>query len=94
MKKLQRTEQVNKYQLPIEIEKSGEFFVAKCPRWDDCYAQGETIDEATSEIIAAAGSLIELYKEEDLHIPLESIKEKSANFDYKFSFTVPVYSTV
>ena len=48
--------------------------------------QGETIDEATSEIIAVAGSLIELYKEEGLNIPLENIKEKSVNFDYKFAF--------
>ena len=50
--------------------------MASCPIWPDCYAQGETIDEAVLEVMAVAQSLIELYREEDLPIPLEEVTEK------------------
>jgi predicted RNase H-like HicB family nuclease len=59
------------YELPIKItsdKKCG--YVATCPSWSDCYAQGETIDEAVLEITAVAQSLIELYEEENLKISL------------------------
>ena len=61
------------YELPVKIEKdpSGGF-VATSPVWSDCYAQGESIDEVVNEITAVAASLIELYKEEGLSIPLKS----------------------
>lgn len=47
-----------------------------CPIWSDCYAQGDTVDEAVLEITAVAQSLIELYKEEALKIPLKLQKEE------------------
>ena len=41
---------IKEYELPITIneEKEGGF-VAICPVWKDCYAQGETIEEAINE---------------------------------------------
>lgn len=78
---------VSEYELPIKIEPQKEGgYVVTCPLWKDCYAQGDTIDEAVLEITAVAQSLIELYKEEGLKIPLKLQKEKAvAN-----PFTVPV----
>lgn len=68
---------VHQYELPIKIvpQKNGGFVVT-CPRWSDCYAQGETIDEAILEITAVAQSLIELYNEENLPIPLKLSETK------------------
>lgn len=65
------------YNLPIKVtsQKEGGFLVT-CPDWSDCYAQSETIDEAILEITAVAQSLIELYKEEGLKIPLKLAGEK------------------
>ena len=39
--------------------------------------KGDTIDEAILEITAAAQTLIELYKEEGLEIPLKAQKERA-----------------
>ena len=74
---LKRSEKVAEYELPIKIEpqKTGGFVVT-CPVWQDCYAQGDSIEEATLEITAVAQSLIELYKEEGLKIPLRPLKSK------------------
>lgn len=71
---------VSEYQLPIKItsQKEGGFLLT-CPVWSDCYAQGDTIDEAILEITAVAQSLIELYKEEGLRIPLKIQIEKQVN---------------
>ncbi len=74
---LKRSEKVAEYELPIKIEpqKPGGYTVT-CPVWQDCYAQGDTIEEATLEITAVAQSLIELYKEEGLQIPLKPLLSK------------------
>lgn len=70
-------QKVSQYELAIKIQaQKGGGYVAICPSWSDCYAQGETIDEAVLEITAAAQSLIELYKEEGLKIPLKLSSEK------------------
>ena len=75
---LRRSEKVLEYELPIQIrpQKDGGFVVT-CPVWSDCYAQGDTLDEAVLEITAVAQSLIELYKEEGLKIPLKHQREKT-----------------
>jgi len=71
------SKQVAEYELPISIEPQKEGgFVVTCPVWQDCYAQGDTIEEASLEITAVAQALIELYKEEDLKIPLKPLKSK------------------
>lgn len=81
-----QTKKVSEYELPIKIEPQKEGgYVVTCPKWPDCYAQGDTIDEAILEITGVAQSLIDLYKEEDLKIPLKKQKEKSTN-----SLTVPI----
>lgn len=69
---------VLEYELPIKIEKdpSGGF-VATSPSWSDCYAQGDTVDEVVNELTAVAASLIELYKEEGLKIPLKAHATKN-----------------
>ncbi len=72
-----RSEKVAEYELPIKIEaqKDGGYIVI-CPTWKDCYAQGDTVEEAVLEVTAVAQSLIELYKEEGLQIPLKSMSSK------------------
>lgn len=84
---LKRKALVFEYELPIKIapQKEGGYVVT-CPLWKDCYAQGDSIDEAVLEITAVAQSLIELYKEEGLKIPLKLQKEKGVTNP----FTVPV----
>lgn len=75
---LNRLENVLEYELPLKLtpQKEGGFVVA-CPVWPDCYAQGDTVDEAILEITAVAQSLIELYKEEGLEIPLKLQNKKT-----------------
>jgi predicted RNase H-like HicB family nuclease len=64
-------QKVFEYELPVKISSQKGVFLAKCPVWKDCYAQGDSVDEAILEITAVAQSLIELYKEEGLNIPLK-----------------------
>lgn len=75
---LKRKTKVLEYELPIKItpQKEGGFIVT-CPVWFDCFAQGESVDEAILEITAVAGSLIEIYKEEGLKIPLKLQRERA-----------------
>ena len=79
---------VLEFNLPIHIqEDSSGGFVATSPVWSDCYAQGDTIDEVVNEITSVASSLIELYKEEGLKIPLKfSIIKKT-------TFNIPVLTS-
>ena len=79
---------VQEYDLPIVVreEKEGGF-VATCPKWKDCYAQGDSIEEAINEISYVASSLIELYKEEDMNIPL---KLKRSRKDNNLTFIFPL----
>ena len=77
---LNRSEKVAEYELPVNIEPQKEGgFVVTCPVWQDCYAQGDTIEEAVLEITAVAQSLIELFKEEGLKVPLKPQKNKRVN---------------
>ena len=85
---LKRSEKVSKYELPLKIKPQKEGgYLATCSAWTDCYAQGQTIDEAVLEITAVAQSLIELYKEEGLKIPLKLQGEKSIASP---NFVVPI----
>jgi len=69
-KNYRRLARVFEYELPIKVSKAGRDFFAKCPVWPDCYVQGDTVENVINEVTAVAASLIELYKEEDLEIPL------------------------
>lgn len=68
---------LSEFQLPITIqaEKKGGF-TATSHLWRDCYAQGDTIEEVLQEATAVASSLIELYEEEGMNIPLKKKEEK------------------
>ncbi len=73
-------QKVSQYELTVKIQpQKGGGYVAASPDWSDCYAQGETIDEAVLEVTAVAQSLIELYKEEGLKIPLKLSSQKLAS---------------
>lgn len=69
---IKKTTRVSSYELLLKIEpQKGSGFVAKSVVWPDCYAQGDSVDEAVLEVTAVARSLIELYKEESIKIPLK-----------------------
>jgi predicted RNase H-like HicB family nuclease len=80
-----KTVTLQEYELPIIIHEEETGFLATCPVWQDCYAQGDTIEEVINEISTVASSLIELYKEEDMPIPL---KLKSTMYKQPEEFTV------
>ncbi|OIP57477.1 MAG: hypothetical protein COX79_00575 [Candidatus Levybacteria bacterium CG_4_10_14_0_2_um_filter_36_16] len=80
---------IQEYELPVAVEEQKEGgYVAACPVWQDCYAQGETVEEAINEISYVASSLIELYREEEIKIPLKlkASEKKSSGF----SLNIPV----
>ena len=83
---------LQEYDLPIVIHEEEAGFVATCPLWKDCYAQGDTIEEVINEISSVASSLIELYKEEDMPIPLK-LKSSTQKQPSKFSVSFPVIVT-
>ena len=89
--KMQKKLTIAEYEFPIEINQEDGFFVAKCSKWADCYAQGDTLEEAINEISYVGSSLIELYKEEGLIIPLKlkSIREEKKLL-MKFNFPLIV----
>lgn len=81
---------IQQYELPIEVEKDNKGgYVARCPLWSDCYAQGDTLEESLSEILSVASSLIELYKEENLKIPLK-LKKQEKSYSSKLHFNLPL----
>jgi predicted RNase H-like HicB family nuclease len=84
-----KTVTIQEYELPVTIQEEEEGFIATCPVWPDCYAQGDTIEEAITEISYVASSLIELYKEEDMQIPLK-LKSTIQNQPKGFTVSFPV----
>ncbi|MEK7164011.1 MAG: type II toxin-antitoxin system HicB family antitoxin [Patescibacteria group bacterium] len=61
--------QVNEYEFPIEVKKNGNYYVATCSVWSDCYAQGHSLENAVDSISDVAKGLIEIYEQEDKKIP-------------------------
>ncbi len=89
-----KTLDIQEYELPITIQEEKEGgFTAVCPLWKACYAQGETIEEVINEVSYVASSLIELYKEEDLTIPLK-LKKTEKNQGRGFSLNFPLIVSV
>ncbi len=68
---------LNQYELPADVRRDGDGFLAVSPGWEACYAQGDTPDEAIAELLEVAASLVELYQEEGVPIPL-SLRKKLA----------------
>lgn len=87
--KSQKTLSVAEYELPVTLRKEDGIFIAQCTQWDDCYAQGNTLEEAINEISYVASSLIELYNEEELKIPLK-LKKISQKPSDTITFTFPL----
>ena len=84
---LKKITKVESFELPLKIESQKDGgFIAKSSVWSDCYAQGDSVDEAVLEATAVAQSLIELYKEEGLKIPLKLTKKGASSSP----ITVPV----
>ncbi len=81
----QKTLTIQEYELPITIQEEDGAYIASCFAWQDCYAQGDSIEEAVNEVSYVASSLIELYKEEGMTIPL---KLKSTSKKELKGFTV------
>lgn len=77
---------ISEYELPIIITKEESGYSALCKKWSDCFAQADTLDEVIAEISQVAASLIELYKEENMHVPLRLIKTRK-NLNGSFSIT-------
>lgn len=81
---------IQQYELPIEVEKEKDgTYVARCSLWSDCYAQGDSLEESLNEIFSVASSLIELYKEENLKIPLK-LKKQEKSLSSKLHFNLPL----
>lgn len=81
---------IYEYELPIKIQKEKDGYYAVCSIWSDCYAQGDTVDEVSSEIATVAQCLIDIYKEEGLSIPLKKIKESTSKQNISFTFPILV----
>jgi predicted RNase H-like HicB family nuclease len=87
----QETLNIQEYELPITLQEEDGAYIATCPAWQDCYAQGDTIEEAINEISYVASSLIELYKEEGMTIPLKlksTAKKEPKGFTVNFPLIV------
>lgn len=80
---------IQEYELPITLQEEDGGFVATCPIWKACYSQGDTIEEAVNEISYVAASLIEVYKEEGMKIPLK-LRSTSQQKPNGFRVSVPV----
>jgi len=81
---------ISQYELPVIVEQDGTGFLASCSSWSDCYAYGDTVDEALAEIIGVAGALIELYREEAIRIPLILKEEIKVKDRYKVNLPLVV----
>ncbi len=49
---------LQEYDLPIVIHEEETGFTATCPVWQDCYAQGDTIEEVINEISNVASAVL------------------------------------
>ena len=85
----QKTLTIAEYELIINFHEEDGIFIAQCSDWEDCYAQGNTLEDAISEITYVASSLIELYNEEGLKIPLK-LKNTTKKSITNISLTFPL----
>jgi len=84
---------IQEYELPVTINRdTSGGFSASCNAWADCYAQGDSLEEVINEISYVAGSLIELYKEEGMSVPLKLKNTKKQSLP-SFRLTFPLIVT-
>lgn len=79
---------VNEYELPIAVKREGNYFVASCSSWSDCYAQGYSLENAIDSITDVAKGLIEIYEQEDKKIPLKLKRQNKSNSLFKFDLSI------
>lgn len=61
---------LNTYNFPVLIEKDEDgFYVADCPDLPGCHAQGETLEEAISNIRDVVKLHLQILKEDKKEIP-------------------------
>lgn len=87
---MKTVKKIFEYELPVNIHKEKDGYYAICPIWPDCYAQGDSIDEVSMEISAVAQSLIEIYHEEGLSVPLKKINTRPTGSNISFTFPILV----
>ena len=88
--KTNKTITLSEFELPVTIqadETGG--FIATSPVWSDCYAQGDTIEGAVQEMTSVATSLIELYHEEGMNVPLTKKSQKQGSL-LGFDLQLPI----
>lgn len=85
---------VNQYELPVEITKDGSYYIALCPVWSDCYAQGRSVENAIEAISGVARTLIDIYDEEGKRVPLkkQSPSRVGSRIGFNLSILVPTVS--
>lgn len=88
--KTNKTITLSEFELPVSIsaDQTGGF-IAKSSAWPDCFAQGDTVEEALQEITAVAASLIELYDEEGMKVPLTKKSKRKQSLG-GFDLQLPV----
>ena len=58
------------YQLPVVIEQDEDgYFVASCPSIQGCHTQGDTLEEAITNIREAMGLCLEVMKDQGKEVP-------------------------
>ena len=65
-------------------------YVVYIPALPGCATQGDTFEEAINEISYVASSLVEMYKEEGLSVPLELKETKKQKSSAPFFFNFPL----
>ncbi len=85
---MKKTTVVNEYELPIEIKKEGNYYIAKCSLWSDCYAQGHSLENAVDTVTDVAKGLIEIYEQEDKKIPLKLKRQNKSDTKFRFDLSI------
>lgn len=85
---MNKTTIVNEYELPIEVNKEVNYYVAKCPIWSDCYAQGHSLENAVDSITDVAKGLIEIYEQENKSVPLKLKRQNKSDTKFRFDLSI------
>lgn len=85
---MKKVAQVNQYELPVEVKKDGGYYVASCPSWSDCYAQGHSLDDTVEAVTNVAKGLIEIYEQEDKKIPLKLKRQNKSDTKFRFDLSI------
>lgn len=85
---MKKVTQVNQYELPVEVKKDRDYFVASCPSWSDCYAQGHSLESAVDAVSEVAKELINIYDQENKKVPLKLKRQNRSETNFKFDLSI------